>query len=300
MESESINHKQNHEDALQQALDLLTESGLDVLVYKGPISYKGFDRVVHQRPPTPNERVLMVLTTPGGDADAAYRIVRFLRKSYETVRVFVPSRCKSAGTLICIAATELAISETGELGPLDVQLRQKNELFGYQSGLAVPQALESLQQQFLTDLRTILLEVAGRGGLETEMAAKIAVSATVGLYQPIYSQIEPHRVGEDFRALAVARDYAARFAENLKPGALEELVLNYSSHSFAIDDEEARTLFNNVTDVSKGESDLARALGLDYTARAFSESGETVTWYPTIGLRQEVRTEGNDGGQRTG
>lgn len=98
--------------------------------------------------------------------------------------------------------------------------------------------------------------------------------------------------------MAVARDYAARFADNLKPGALEELVLNYSSHSFVIDDEEARTLFNNVKDVSEGESDFARALGLDFTAQAFSEPREAVTWYATSGLRQG--SSSNDSGQRIG
>lgn len=64
------------------------------------------------------------LTTLGGDADAGYRIGRCLQHNYEHITVVIPSLCKSAGTLVAIAAHELVIGDLGELGPLDVQVRK--------------------------------------------------------------------------------------------------------------------------------------------------------------------------------
>ena len=134
---------------------------------------------MRQAPDTKGKNVLILLVTLGGDASAAYRIVRFLRRSYEKVSVYVPSRCKSAGTLICIGAHEVVISETGELGPLDVQIREQKELFVSRSGLAIPQALDFLETRMLSMLRSVLVDMTAGGGLGTEVAYQIAVNTTV-------------------------------------------------------------------------------------------------------------------------
>jgi hypothetical protein len=64
------------------------------------------------------KNVLLFLTTEGGSADSAFRMMRFLQASYERVIVAVAGWCKSAGTLMCIGAHELYIGDLGELGPL--------------------------------------------------------------------------------------------------------------------------------------------------------------------------------------
>ena len=135
--------------ALATAIAEIEAAGVDTLVYSGLVSYEGFDMVVEKAPPHKGKSVLVLLVTLGGNADAAYRIVRYLRRAYEKVTVYVPSLCKSAGTLICIGAHELVISETGELGPLDVQIREQNELFAVGSGLAIPQALDFLESRMV-------------------------------------------------------------------------------------------------------------------------------------------------------
>ena len=127
------------------------------------------------------ENILVALVTLRGDADAAYRIARLLRSYYTKVTVFVPSLCKSAGTLISIGAHELVVADTRELGPLDMQLREKNELFAYSSGLAILEALDSLEARAIGALRSVLVDVAGRGGLGTERASEIAANTVVGL-----------------------------------------------------------------------------------------------------------------------
>ena len=95
-------------------------AGFDALLYAGPVSYEGFQPVIRGTADKKRKNVLVLLVSLGGAADSAYGIVRFLRRSYDKVAVFVPSLYKSAGTLICLGAHEVVISEAGELGPLDV------------------------------------------------------------------------------------------------------------------------------------------------------------------------------------
>lgn len=51
---------------------------------------------------------ILVLTTSGGDADAAYLMARYLRRFYEKVTICVFGYCKSAGTLLALGAHEVA------------------------------------------------------------------------------------------------------------------------------------------------------------------------------------------------
>ena len=145
--------------------------------------------MVRNRPPSPAGNVLLVLATMGGNIDSAYRIARYLRETYRHVTALVPGMCKSAGTIICIGANEVVIGDTGELGPLDVQVREPDELFSYTSGLAIPQALAFLEGSMLNAVRAVLLDVSGGGGLSVERAAEIAVRTASGAFAPIYAQI---------------------------------------------------------------------------------------------------------------
>ncbi|MDA8379362.1 MAG: hypothetical protein M0020_00775 [Actinomycetota bacterium] len=66
-----------------------------------------------------------LLQTPGGDVDAADKIVRILRKRVGekgTLRVVVPDCAKSAGTLLALGAHLIVMSDSSELGPIDPQI----------------------------------------------------------------------------------------------------------------------------------------------------------------------------------
>jgi len=81
----------------------------------------------------------------------------------------------------------------------------------------------------------------------TKLAAEVARGMAVGLFEPIYAQIDPMRVGEYDRAKRIASEYATRLGKgNLKEGALHTLVEGYPAHGFVIDKKEARDIFNEV------------------------------------------------------
>ena len=105
---------------LVKSVSEVEAAGFEAFPCADPVSYEGFQSVIRGTPDKKRKNVLVLLVTLGGDADSAFRIVRFLRRSYDKVTVFVPSLCKSAGTLICLGAYEVVIPEAGELGPLDV------------------------------------------------------------------------------------------------------------------------------------------------------------------------------------
>ena len=209
--------------------------------------------------------VLLILVSNGGDANTAYRIARCLQECYEQFTVFVPGWCKSAGTLIAIGAHELVISDNGQLGPLDVQISKPDELFESGSGLDMIQALDFLKNRAFKMFEDSFLELKFKSGnrLSTKTATEIATHLTTGLFQPVYQQIEPTRLGEIARAMRIAQEYGQRLDEvsdNLKIRALQRLVNGYPTHRFVIDRKEAGELFNRVRPPHSEEQALADAL----------------------------------------
>ena len=240
--------------------DSLDLSDSDILIYTGPVTRDGFERVVREIPRERRKKVLMVLATLGGTPDAAYRIARFLRLSYERFTVFVPTLCKRAGTLLCIGADEIVMSETGELGPLDAQIKNPEELADYGSGLDMPRAINFLQDKALETLRLARVDLVTGGRLSTNRSAEIATNFTVGLFAPIFAQIDPLRLGRNARAVLIASQYAERMDGNLATDTLGRLITGYPSHSFTIDRDEATKLFQRVRPPIPCEDELARGI----------------------------------------
>ena len=250
----------------------------DILKYTGTVTYEGFRKVVQEvsgSPETKDRDVILLLITLGGDPHAAFRIAQFLKTSYRRVIVFVPSLCKSAGTLICIGADEVSIAETGELGPLDVQVQKPSELIAYSSGLAIPQALAFLLESASESLKSLLHTLIVDQGLGPEKAAEIAVQTTVGLYQPVYAQIDPLRIGEITREQTIAEDYAKRLRPGIHQKVLSQLVTGYSSHAFVINRYEAAELLQNVRKPDQAELELASGLGQDIWRLPFKPTNVT-------------------------
>jgi len=254
----TLSDKDNIQNVAKELL-----SSRDVYVYFGAISrsgYKELTQIVSQKT-TKNKKGMLVLATVGGDPDAGYRIGRALGHYYhEGFDVFVPDICKSAGTLVCIAAQDLIIGDRGELGPLDIQLRKPDEIFENGSGLDIIQSLSALRAANLEAFNDYIVDIRLKAGLSTKIAADIATKLAIGLIAPIASQVDPVRWGEHQRAIYIAHSYGIRLNkkfENLKSHALDRLVSGYPNHGFVIDRKEASTLFNRVKTPDGIESALA-------------------------------------------
>jgi len=212
------------------------------------------------------KNILLLLTTFGGDAAVAYRIARCFQGAYQdgAFIVFVPDVCKSAGTLLTIGAHELIMASCAQLGPLDVQVSKPDELGEWISGLTPVHSLSFLQEHAFKLFEHNFLELIARSGAQitTRTAAEIATKLTTGLFQPMYSQLDPLRLGEYHRNMMVAADYGRRLDKgNLKSAdVLKKLTHGYPSHGFVIDRKEAISLFVNIRQPTEAELRLAKWL----------------------------------------
>ena len=207
-----------------------------------------------------HDRCVLILTTSGGDADAAYLIARFLRRVYERVIVCVFGYCKSAGTLLALGCHEIAMGLRGELGPLDVQVSEKDELGRFGSGLEIVTSLNFLTATAFASFERYLVTTVQRSGgqISTKTAAEIATNLTVGLVAPISRQIDPIRLGREQRAMEIASAYAERLG--ISPRAIARLTTDYPDHGFVIDVTEARHFLDHARELEPHEQDLEFAL----------------------------------------
>jgi len=212
------------------------------------------------------ENILLILVTTGGDPDAAYRISRCLQMQYKNFILYVSGYCKSAGTLVAVGAHSLIISDHGELGPLDVQMLKQDDLWERQSGLTVMGIIDTLQQEAVNTFHKIFesLNKMSPGSITLQTAAEIASKMTAGLYEPLYSQVDPLYVGEAGRAMRVSMAYGTNLlkeGKNIEHDNLFHIMMGYPSHSFVIDRGEASELFIDVRKPNDTEIALVEALG---------------------------------------
>lgn len=241
---------------------------MDVFIFNGEIKRIGdlrFIEFVDKQ--KKSDELLLILTTPGGSPDAAYKIGRYLQSRYSDFKILIPGWCKSAGTLLAISANELVFSPYGELGPLDVQMTRPDKLAGLESGLNITDAfftLENRAKETFNDLVNQIIE--GSNGIVSFPTASHSASEIVGsLYGPIFARIDPEEVGSRARAMRIGEDYGKRLNErfkNLKPNAIIGLSQDYPSHGFVIDRTEASILFERVREANVTEKALIARLGV--------------------------------------
>ena len=239
---------------IEDVANYILQSNVDTYIYIGGIDTN--IQVLREnicKHPNKKDEVDLFLTTLGGDPEWAYRLVSLLRTYYKKINVIIPGLCKSAGTLIALGADTLRFHEYGELGPLDVQMKRKDNILGLYSGLDVFQSLSVINDTAAECFNKMFVNflVKSDGSISTEMAAKIAKDLSVGIYSSVASKIDPLELGEKNRAMKIAETYGVQLASlteapNTKQGTLKKLIEGYPSHRFVIDMKQAEGLFNNV------------------------------------------------------
>ncbi len=250
---------------LQTAIQELSSSySADIVFFAGPLRYPSERRLndIIRKHKT-QENVVLLLNTRGGSADVGYQIVRCLQRCYKDFVLFVDSICKSAGTLVALGANKIIMSDTAEMGPLDVQIQKPGELDEYISGLTSMQALDTLRTELFGTFEGCFLKLRFRSGrqISTKMATEVATRLAVGVFRPVYAQFDPLRLADDMRANLIAHEYGRRIiTSNVKDDTIEKLIGDYPSHGFVIDREEAKTLFELVCAPNDAASKIADTL----------------------------------------
>ncbi|WP_081479694.1 SDH family Clp fold serine proteinase [Verminephrobacter aporrectodeae] len=254
---------------------------------------------LEKRPDKDATRALLIIATPGGDPDAGFRIARALQHSYQDgFEALVPRYCKSAGTLVLLGATKILMANRSELGPLDIQIKKGDELFGRNSGLDINEAVGFLREETLTSFNTCMHKLVQQG-LSTKIAAEIAVKLVNGIFHPISAQIEPLKLAEMQRATSIAYTYGRRLVKvgrNVTLQGLITLVGGYPSHGFVIDRKEARTIFENVASPADWHVQLCESFQKKYAALVNDSVAHITLETKTIEISDQPEGAKNDAG----
>lgn len=224
----------------------------DVIFYSGEINYEGYGKLVTALNPI-RENVILILVTNGGLANAGYQIARTMQKFWSSGKfyLYLPSYCKSAGTLVALGAHVLLVDSNSELGPLDVQLLKQDEIGTRRSGLVSKSTFDALESASFNLFEHLMLSMKRKSGdlISFKLAADLSSRMVGDLMAPIYGQISPDTIGSDWRDLQVALHYGIRLigiSGNAPPFTVFRLVNEYPSHDFVIDEDEIQNLFNEV------------------------------------------------------
>jgi len=190
----------------------------------------------------------LLLQTPGGDIDAAEKLVYMLRERARAMRLIVTDRAKSAGTLIALASDSILMSPTSELGPIDPQIT-----------ITQPDGKQLTRpaQSFLDGLEQIKLDVARNHGQLNPA------------YFPLLNQLDPALLDYCSKAMTRSREFAEKWlCQHMLSGEPDKAkqiserlgsVEAYRSHGMVIDYHEAAKLGLKV-DVQDIESSLWQKL----------------------------------------
>lgn len=193
----------------------------------------------------------LVIHSGGGDINLAYQMVELIRLHAERLYACVPFYAKSAATLLCLGADEIFLDKAAQLGPLDAQVYQekKGGKGDYTSALNPFKALEQAHSFSLDALDTSMRMIARSTGLDLDECIRHAINFIVGTTGPLFSRLDPEKLGEYSRALAVGSEYGNRLLRRFtdwddrkRTSVVDKLVHGYPSHDYVIDYHELEEL----------------------------------------------------------
>ena len=213
------------------------------------------------------EELDLVISSGGGNIHAAYQVIELLRFHAKRIHACVPFYAKSAATLLCLGADKIFVDELAQLGPLDTQIyEEKSGGKGeFTSALNPFKTLEQLQKFSLETLDIAVATIVRGSGMSLDECLKHAIDFVRGTTRPLFKQLDPEKLGEYSRALAVGSEYGGRLLRRFtswddkkRAEILEKLVHGYPSHEYIIDYYELKEMGFNVNLFSGPERTAAQ------------------------------------------
>lgn len=193
----------------------------------------------------------LVIHSGGGNIHVAYQMIQLMRQHTEHLNACVPLYAKSAATLWCLAANQIVMDESAQLGPLDAQVYERKRGDGrYTSALNPFKTLEELQRFTLETLHASLNSIRQRSGLDWTECLTQAIAFVQATTGQLFHRLDPEKFGEYSSALAIGSEYGSRllrryatnWTEATKTPILERLVRGYPSHAYIIDYRELKDM----------------------------------------------------------
>jgi hypothetical protein len=159
----------------------------------------------------------------------------------------IPLMAKSAATILCLNSDNIFMGEFAELGPIDAQMR--DELEKGQEFFSPLDEFKSVEflREYSSDILDYFSFVLEHRGMSVKQALHESIHGVIGIMNPLYSHIDPSRLGSYRQVLAEGEEYAkrllqTRMGEEEAAELARHLVWDYPAHDFVIDRREARSL----------------------------------------------------------
>ncbi|HXD01280.1 MAG TPA: hypothetical protein VN048_18220 [Verrucomicrobiae bacterium] len=133
--------------------------------------------------------VALLIHSPGGDAHHAYSVARFFQRRTPDFTVLVPRYAKSAATLLALGASKLILGRDAELGPLDVQMRDRDRE-EYGSALDAVQSLERLNAFSLAAIDQLMIMMVERTGKRMDTLLPLVFNYATSFVRPLLDKID--------------------------------------------------------------------------------------------------------------
>lgn len=194
-----------------------------------------------------HRRIDLVLDTLGGSLDSAFKTVLYLSRFTSDLRVYVPRRAKSAGTLIAIGTKQLYMTPFSELGPLDTQIRDPRNPTETLSALDCYQSVDYVRKFGLNSLKQVLLALSKelKTGIPLSELLVTAADFASANTEPMLAGIKALDFGGWGRTLQIGELYAqsllsrAGYEDKEISAIAAKLVYGYTHHPYPIDIREA-------------------------------------------------------------
>ena len=251
----------------------------------------------------PTRKVDLVVQSPGGSPDASYLVAREFGRHFEEVSVFVPLLAKSGATLVALVGNEIVVGRFGELGPIDVQIKeaQRGEFKDYRSCLERSKALEQLQRHSIETF-DLLVRITLAQELNVLDACEVASNLTGTLMAPLYSQLKPEKIAHSARYLELSEMYADRILKRYGPSLSEDkrgyivrtLGRRYPTHGMVVDLEELKEIGLTARSPAPDEAPIIEGM-----AEIFKRFGNNDYFGVSLpGAKEEAAGQRRSGGKR--
>ena len=179
------------------------------------------------------EKLSFYLYTRGGDTLAAWSIINLLQQFSDEIEIIIPSKCHSAGTLMCLGANRIVMTKQATLGPIDPSINHplNPQIPGAAPDAKVPVSVEAIEG-FIQLAKEECLQ--GKG------------TQTDKIIEVLADKVHPIVLGQVFRTKAQIRMLASRLIrrqmkDEKKIGKIVQFLVSESgSHDYTINRKEAR------------------------------------------------------------
>jgi len=165
------------------------------------------------------DKLVVILSTPGGSTETVERIVNVIRHFYNIVDFIVPDYAYSAGTIFCMSGDNIFMDYYSVLGPIDPQVQNREgklvPALGYLD--KIEDLIEKDRQGTLTNAEFAILQSMDLAELKSYEQAKALTIELLKqwLVKYKFSKWITHRTDPDKRGQAVTDEEKEKRAEDI-------------------------------------------------------------------------------------